>query len=305
LVVINETLHRKWLPTSTDTNFQYVLPSTYRNQVLTLLHNDQLAGHLGFKLTLARVKDRFYWASLHLSVERWCKRFCKECQKRNQPTRRPKGPMKTYVVGKPLERISLDILGPVTRTHTGNKYILVGTDYFTRFAEAYGLPDIETPTVAEKLLTEFICRYGLPLQIRTDQGAQFTSDLFVELCKRLSICKTRHSPFHPQSSGLVERLNHTIEDMLSKFVSKHQKNWDKYLLFLMMAYRSSVHETLGETPCFMMMGREATLPVDLIYRRYKTHENDLIPEYVETLMNRLEKVHEVVRCKLVSASERQ
>ena len=58
----------------------------------------------------------------------------------------------------------------------------------------------------------------------------------------------------------------------------------------MMAYRSSVHETLGETPCFMMMGREATLPVDLIYARYKTQENDSIPEYVETLMNRLEKV---------------
>ena len=270
-----------------------ILKPIFRNQVLTLLHNDQLAGQLGFKRTLARAKDIFYWVSLHLSVEKWCKR-CIECQKRNQPTRHPKGQMKTYIVGEPLARISLDMLGPVTRTHTGNRYILVVTDYFTRFAEACGLPDIETPTVADKLLTEFICRYGLPLQIRTDQGAQFTSDLFVELCKRLSICKTRHSPFHPQSSGLVERLNRTIEDMLSKFVSKHQKDWDKYLPFLMMVYRSSVHETLGETPCFMMMGREATLPVDLIYGRYKTQENDSIPEYVETLMNRLEKVHEVV-----------
>jgi transposase InsO family protein len=79
------------------------------------------------------------------------------------------------------------------------------------------LPDIETPTVADKLLTEFICRYGLPLPIHTDQGAQFTSHLFVELCQRLSICKTRNNPFHPQSSGLVERLNRTIADMLSKF----------------------------------------------------------------------------------------
>ena len=261
---------------------------------MTPLHNDQLAGHLGFKRTLSRVKDRFYWASLHLSVERWCKR-CKECQKRNQSTRRPKGQMKTYVVGEPLERISLDILCPVTRTHTGSKYILVVTDYFTRFAEAYGLADIETPTVADKLFTEFICRYGLPLQIHTDQGAQFTSDLFVVLCKMLSICKTRNKPFHQQSSGLVERLNRIIEDMLSKFVSKHQKDWDKYLPFLMMAYVSSVHETLGETPCFIMMGREATLPVELIYRRYKTQEDDSIPEYVETLMNSLEKVHEVER----------
>ena len=73
----------------------------------------------------------------------------------------------------------------------------------------------------------------------------------------------------------------------------------------MLAHRSSVHETLGENPCFVMMSREATLPVDLIYRRYKTQENDSIPEYVETLMNRLRKVHEAVRGTLVSASERQ
>jgi transposase InsO family protein len=89
--------------------------------------------------------------------------------------------MKTYVVGEPPERISLDILGPVSQTYKGNKYILVVTDYFTRFAEAYSLPDIEATTVADKLLTEFICRYGLPLQIHTDQGAQFTSSIFTEM----------------------------------------------------------------------------------------------------------------------------
>ena len=66
------------------------------------------------------------------------------------------------------------------------------TDYFTRFAEAYSLPDIESTTVADKLLTEFICRYGLPLQIHTDQGAQFTSSIFTEMCKRLHISKTRN-----------------------------------------------------------------------------------------------------------------
>lgn len=204
-------------------NFQYVLPNVYRNQVLSLLHNDPLAGHLGIKRTMARIRYKFNWAGYNLTVERWCKR-CKECQKRNQPAKKSKGQMKTYVVGEPLERISLDILGPVTRRYNGNKYILVVTDYFTRFAEAYSLPDIEDSTVADKLLTYFICRYGVPQQIHTDQGSQFNSDLFLQLCKKLNISKTRNSPFHPQSSGLVERLNRTIEDMLSKFISKHQRD---------------------------------------------------------------------------------
>ena len=66
-------------------------------------------------------------------------------------------------MGKPLERISLDILGPVSITQNRNKYILIVTDYFTRYAEAYALPNIKAATVADKLLEEFICRFGLPL----------------------------------------------------------------------------------------------------------------------------------------------
>lgn len=108
------------------------------------------------------------------------------------------------------------------------------------------------------MVTEFICRYGVPTQVHTDQGAQFTSDLFVELCKMLHIDKTRNSPFHPQSSGLVEKLNGTIEDMLSKFVTKNQRDWDTYLPFIMLAYRSAPHDTLGESPNLMMFGREHT-----------------------------------------------
>lgn len=305
LVVVEGVLYRKWTNTTTnEITMLYILPNLYRKQVLELLHNDQLAGHLGFKRTLARVKHRFYWASYTMFVERWCK-HCKECQIRNQPNRRTRGKMKTYVVGEPLERVSLDILGPVSQTYKGNKYILVVKDYFTRFAEAYSLPDIEATTVADKLLTEFICRYGLPLQIHTDQGAQFTSNIFTEMCKRLHISKTRNSPYHPQSSGLVERLNRTIEDMISKFVSKEQKDWDLYLPYLMMAYRSFVHDTMGETPCFMMMGREVTLPVDLVFGKHTVQEPKPLPDYVEDFNNRMEKVHEVVRDRLMNSAERQ
>ncbi|CAC5415224.1 unnamed protein product [Mytilus coruscus] len=145
-----------------------------------------------------------------------------------------------------MDRAAIDILGPIPQTYNGNRYLMVITDYFTRYAEAYPIPNIYASTVAEKMVTEFICSYGVPTQIHTDQGSQFTSDLFLQLCKLLHIDKTRNSPFHPQSSGLVERLNGTIEDMLSKVVSKNQRDWDTYVPLLMLAYRSAPHETLGE-----------------------------------------------------------
>ena len=112
--VINGILYCKWVTTSNYSEYQYqfVLPIAYRNQVLTMLHIDQLAG---VNVTLAGVRDRFYWASYNIFVERWFKR-CKECQKRNQPAQHSRGPMKTYIVGEHRERISLDILGSVTKT---------------------------------------------------------------------------------------------------------------------------------------------------------------------------------------------
>ncbi|CAC5398215.1 unnamed protein product [Mytilus coruscus] len=252
-----EYFYRKWENTTTnDENLQYVLPSADRNSVLLLLHNDKLAGHLGFKSTIARIRQRLYWAGYTHFVDRWSKR-CTECQKRNQPSHHTRGQMKTYIVGEPLERISIGILGPVTRPYKGNTYVIVVTDYFTRYAAAYEVPDIEAQPVAEKLFEELICRYGLPLQIHTDQGSQFTSDLFIQLCKKLHIDKTRNSPFHPQSSGLVERLNRTIEDMISKFVAKHQKDWDQYLPYLMMAYRVRQHEKCHDKYTNLMTGRNS------------------------------------------------
>ncbi|CAC5357887.1 unnamed protein product [Mytilus coruscus] len=103
-------------------------------------------------------------------------------------------------VGAVLSQVSDQ--GQEPRTQNGNKYVLVVTVYFTRLAETYRLPDIEAPTVTDKLVIEFICRYCLPVQIHSDQCAQLTSDIFIQLCKTLNICKTRNSPFHHHSSGL-------------------------------------------------------------------------------------------------------
>jgi hypothetical protein len=93
--------------------------------------------------------------------------------------------------------------------------------------------------------------------------------------------------------------------MISKFVSKNQKDWNIYLPYLMMAHRSSVHDTMGETPCFMLMGREVTLPIDLVFGKHTVQEAKSLPDYVEAFINRMEKVHEVVRDRLMNTAERQ
>ncbi|VDI78350.1 Hypothetical predicted protein [Mytilus galloprovincialis] len=237
-----------------------------------MLHDDPVGGHFGVHRTLSRVSSRFYWAGYKENIEQWCKR-CEICNSRKGPQKRARGAMKQYLVGAPLERVALDILGPLPITTSGNKFILVLTDYFSRWAEAYPIPNQEAETISKIFVDEFICRFGVPRQVHTDQGRQFESKLFTGICKRFNIDKTRTSPLHLQSDGMVERLNRTIEDILSKFIGKDQKDWDTHLSVAMMAYRTSVHESTGFSPSMLMFGREIELPIDLIYGPHPQTEN--------------------------------
>lgn len=301
-------LYRVWIKEETDEEeWQVLVPKSWTSEIMESLHNGVGAGHLGLTKTIARLRERFYWAGLTRMVHRWIDR-CKECQARKQPRRSTRGKLKQYRVGVPMERVALDIMVNFPESPRGNRYVLVITDYFTRWAEAYPIPNQEATTVADVLVKEFISRYGIPRQIHSDQGRQFESNLFQELCQKLGMKKTRTTPYHPQGDGLVERLNRTIEDMLSKVISKNQKDWEEYLPLVMYAYRSSVQESTGESPAMMMLGREVELPVDLLYGRPPRNgkeTNTANTEYVEELIERMRKIHDHARDRMRLTSDRQ
>ena len=141
-------------------------------------------------------------------------------------------------------------------TNEGNRYILVVADYFSKYAEAYALPDMTAQTVADTLTTQFFCRYGIPRQLHSDQGTDFQSELFREVCRLLQIEKTRTMPFRPQSDGLVERLNRTLKSLLKAFVNEHHNDWDGHLSYLMCAYRSTIQDSTRCSPNLLMLCHE-------------------------------------------------
>ena len=147
----------------------------------------------------------------------------------------------------------------------GNRYILVIGDYFTKWKEAFAIRDMEAVTVARCLVNEVICRFGVPDSLHTDQGKNFESALVREICEVLGIKKTRTTPYHPQSDGLIERFNRTLLDMLSIAVRDDERCWDLHLPTILLAYRTSVHETTSATPFELMFGRSARVPEDVMY----------------------------------------
>ena len=145
------------------------------------------AGHLGQHKTLARVRQRFYWHGLKNDVIGWCN-SCDACATRKGPIRRGRAKLQQFPVGCPLERVALDILGPLPRSQAGNRYILIVADYFTRWTEAFAIPNQEACTIAEKFVKEFICRFCAPFkssQIRAGSLSPSFSKSYAP-CSRLT-----------------------------------------------------------------------------------------------------------------------
>lgn len=170
--------------------------------------------------------------------------------------------------------------------------------------EAFPLRNFKASTVAEVFVNQVISRYGVPSELHTDQGRNFDSRILHELSHLLGIKKTRTTPFHPQSNGLVERQHQTLTSYLAKFVSENQRDWDRWIGMYLLAYRSAKHETTEISPAELCFGRELRLPLDLLHGNPPGDENRSRENYVSKLRGKLNEIHEKVRERLKMKSLR-
>jgi RNase H-like domain found in reverse transcriptase/Reverse transcriptase (RNA-dependent DNA polymerase)/Integrase zinc binding domain/Integrase core domain/gag-polyprotein putative aspartyl protease len=303
LIFENEVLKRVWeSPDGKLKILQVIVPKSRISEVLKEVHNGVSGGHLGINKTVAKIRERFYWLRCRMDVLDWCHR-CNDCAQSKGPKTRSRGRMRQYNVGAPFERIAIDVAGPFPTSDQGNKYILVATDYFSKWPEAFAIPNQEAVTVAEVLVNNIFCRYGVPLELHSDQGRNFESNVFQNVCRLLGIRKTRTTPLHPQSDGMVERFNRTLENHLRIVVNEHQTDWDRHLPLFLLAYRSAVHETTGQTPASVIFGRELRLPVDLMFG-HPVERPVQVDDYCSQLASRLEAIHNAARDRLRLESDR-
>ena len=300
LTLVDGVLYRRWEDVQgggVHKRLQLVLPASLVPEVMTGLHNSPTGGHMGVKKTLEKIRARFYWPRQRKDVEQWCSR-CQLCTSRKSPIKACAPMQLVSDMSRPLQRIAMDIVGPFPETRRGNRYILVIGDYFTKWKEAFPIKDMEAATVARYLVNEVICRLGVPDTIHTDQGKNFDSKLIKEVCQLLGVTKTRTTPYHPQSDGLVERFNRTLLNMLSIAVEEDELSWDLHLPTLLLAYRTSIHETTGVTPFELMFGREPRVPVDVMF---PSPDHSVIgsssspKKYADVLRASLSKSYERVR----------
>jgi hypothetical protein len=165
---------------------QLVLPQCLRKEVMQELHAGATEGHLGEEKTLYKVKERFYWPGMHQDIKSWCQ-TCAACATRKPTPKKNRAPLGTIEVGFPMQVVAVDILGPLPKSITGNTYVLVAADYFTKWVEAYAIPNQEATTVAWKLTDQMFCRFSPPDQLHSDQGTGSALQQTEALCTRYKV----------------------------------------------------------------------------------------------------------------------
>lgn len=286
---------------------QLVVPQAARDTILTLGHSVPWAGHLGKHKTTACIKHHFHWPGLGRDVAQFC-RSCPQCQitSAKPPSRAPLQPLP--IIGTPFERLGMDIVGPVERSKAGNCYMLVITDYATKYPEVFPLKSIKAKSVAF-CLVQFFSRVCFPCGILTDQGTNFMSTLLKQVYKLLGIRCLRTAPYHPQSDGLAERFNQTLKQMLRKFVNNSGTDWDQWLPYLLFAYREVPQASTGFSPFELLYGHEARGLLSLLREIWEggqgRGESVNIISYVVQMRERFEKMSELAQSHMAEAQQQQ
>jgi hypothetical protein len=257
---------------------QLVVPLAMREEIMSFAHDDILGMHLGMDKTLGKLLPHYWWPSIINDVRNFV-RSCAACQLRKSPRHGLHEELHPLPVTAVFDRLGLDILGPLNETKAGNKYIVVFGDYLTKWMEAFAVPDVTTERIAALFIEHIVSRYGTPRELLTDRGSQFTSQLFEKVTSILGVKKTFTTAYHPQTDGLVERFNATLVDLLTHFAGPNFDEWDLYLPLALAAYRRSPHASTGETPHFLMFGRDPVEPYHVAQQL--PHNGDIsVPEWL-------------------------
>ena len=234
-----------------------IVPSSWRRRVFEAVHS---LSHPSIRATRTLVANKFMWHGLHKQVGNWAK-TCITCQtaKVHRHVKAPLGVFK--VPHRRFDHINVDIVGPLPQSQ-GYTYLFTVVDRFTRWPEAIPLTDISTTSVARALVSQWIARFGIPAEMSSDRGSQFTSDLWRELARLLGVKHSRTTAYHPQANGIVERFHRHMKASLRTRLTG--PNWVDELPWVLLGIRTAPKEDLGTSSAELVYGEPLTVPGDFI-----------------------------------------
>ena len=248
-----------------------------RPRILHLAHHTPVAGHPGITRQYYTMRRQWYWPSMAADIRK-VSHNCHACAQERIKLRAHQSPLKLFPATTPLEYIAIDILGPLKRASTGDQYLLIISDRFSKLTRAIPLRSITALSVAKAFVNNWVVPYGAPATLLSDNGSQFTSKLFTMICSELKIRNAFTTAYHPQTNGQVERYNRTILAGLRAFVAEHPRSWPHYAQLLTYAYNTQVHPTTGVALFELILSNP---PKPLTIRREPSHKDAVEPRRLQ------------------------
>ena len=261
LKLVEGLLYRKWLYKNEMVYLQFVLPESYRKKTVIACHDK--FGHLGMDKTLVLLQERFFWPRMNDDV--WTHiRFCERCLRFKQKPEREE--MSSFDTSYPLEIVHMDFLVIASKKNPNKDInVLVVTDHFTRYAQAFVTTSQTAIEVAQTLYKEYFVHYGWPDKLHSDQAGNFESKVIAELCKIAQVQKIRTTPYNPKGNAQCEKFNQTLLNMIGSLEPGDKAKWQQWVPTLTHAYNCTRCESTGFSPYYLMYGRLPHLPIDIKY----------------------------------------
>jgi transposase InsO family protein len=257
-------------------------------EALKLCHNE--AGHMGVGATIRRLRQSYYWPQLEDDVRSYVK-GCRECQLRAPP--RSIEPLHSIPVHSPFYRIGIDLIGPLPFhiADTDPRYLVVATDYLTKWAITQPIVKKTAATIADFLFTRVVCIFGCPQFILSDCGTEFRNQVVREVTRRLGIHQQFTSPYHPRTNGLTERLNKTLGEALTRFIldGRDMLSWPEHIPAITFAYNTNRQKTTGYSPAELLFGFQPRAPVDVAIPQLPNDNREPTPR--ASILSRSARLH--------------
>lgn len=270
---IPNSIKKIFCEVSTD-NIRPYIPESLRKRVFDAIHG---ISHPGIRTTRKMVAKRYFWPGMNKDVGIWAK-TCNACQ-RAKVGRHNSSEIGHYENSGRFEHLHVDIVGPLPTTQEGYRYLVTVVDRFTRWPEAFPVETITAEVVAKVLYEGWICRFGSPKRITTDQGRQFESELFNKLMQLLGVCRIRTTPYHPESNGMVERWHRSLKAALMTKMT--DGSWSDELQTVMLGLRTAIRSDSGISAAELVYGQTITLPGEFYLQESQNRMDG--HEYLEKL----------------------
>ena len=230
-----------------------LVPPSFQESLVSSIH---CLGHFGRRRTLKSVAMLYWWKGMPAYVARFV-RCCESCQ-RNKPCKKPKRqPIKFFATAR-FKVVHLDFVGPFKPSIKGNNYLFTMMDRYSRWLEAIPMRDPTAQSCAQVFVSSWVCRFGIPEAIITDQGGQFESQLFNEVLCKFGISRHRTTAYHPETNGILERAHGTLKNCLRCLINS-VRDWEEQLPIALYAMRSAVFDS-DLTAATILYGEPISVP---------------------------------------------